>query len=136
MIILSINNNKERIILPIHPPGVGPSRQKAPIEFKTFRNRTLLLDTFSGLRSLSIESMFPERSNKYSFQEKNSLDAMDYVKILNRWMDIKIPIRIKIFIGNELFLNMPCTITDFTPIPDQVKDINYTLGLKEFPIIN
>lgn len=136
MIILSINNNEESITLPIHPPGVGPSKTKAPIEFKTFRNGTILLDVLGGLRTLSIDSFFPETSNKYTFQDKNSLDAMEYVKIINKWIDIKIPIRIKIFLGSNLFLNMPCTITDFTPLPDKVNDIKYTLGIKEFPIIS
>ncbi|MCH4891177.1 hypothetical protein EZV73_26600 [Acidaminobacter sp. JC074] len=134
MIILSINNNEDSITLPIHPVGVGPSRTKTPIEFKTFKNGTILIDKKGELRALSIESMFPEHAGKYPFQEKNSIDAVDYVEKLNKWFDIGIPIRIKIFNKDVLTLNMPCTITEFTPLPDKVNDINYTLGLKEFPV--
>lgn len=135
LIVLSINNNEESITLPLHPPGIGPSRQKTPEEFETFRNGFLLLDKKGGLRSLAFESFFPEFTGKYPFQEKNSLDASDYVEILNKWFDIGIPIRIKIFNGDHLQLNMPCTITEFTPTSDQVNDINYSIGFKEFPIV-
>ena len=134
MIILSINNNEESITLPIHPLGVGPSRTKTPIEFKTFKNGTILIDKKGELRTLSIESMFPETAGKYPFQEKNSLDAIEYVEKLNKWFDIGFPLRIKIFNKGLLTLNMSCTITDFTAVPDKVNDINYTLGIKEFPV--
>jgi len=136
MIILSINNNEESITLPIHPPGIGPSKTKTPIEFKTFKHGTILIDKKSELSTLNIASFFPKTSNKYPFQEKNSLDAADYVRILNKWMDIGIPIRVKIFDHDTLTLNMPCTITEFTPLSDQVNDVNYTLSFKEFPVLS
>lgn len=135
MIIISRNNNEEVLVLPIHPLGVGPERQSSHEEFETFRSGNLLLHKPPGLRSLSIESFFPEYAGKYPFQERRSINAKDYISYLNKWFESNVPLRIKVITKDEVIVNMPCMITGFNYVPDKANDIKYTLSLKEYKVV-
>lgn len=135
MIIISRNNNEERLVLPIHPLDVGPDIQSAHEEFETFRSGSLLLYKPPGLRVLTIDSFFPEYAKKYTFQERMSLDGKDYLAYLNKWMASNIPLRVKVITKDEVIVNMPCMIAGFTYAPDKAGDIKYSLSLKEYKVV-
>lgn len=80
------------------------------------------------LRTLEISSFFPY--NHYPFSRDTTYRGMQYVRIIEKWIDKKIPIRIIITDG---FLNMGMSIDEFTySIEGGSKDVYYTLKLSEY----
>lgn len=131
-IVISANNNRELLVFPVVPPDVEVSCPHNNEEFETINNGTLNLIGDMGLRTLSISSIFP--TQRYNWIKTGaSSNGWDYVDYLQRWRKIKTPVRIIATTeeGKE-WLNMACTIDNFTYGLMRNKDIKYTLELKEY----
>lgn len=135
MIVISANNNEEVLTLPIHPVNTPISIQNSHEVFSTFQNGDLILiDEHTGLRSVTIDSFLPEFAGKYGFQEKDSVDADDYLKFFDKWTNVPIRIYISDKKGNEK-LNMPCVVSSFSHDKDRANDTVYSLVLNEFVLV-
>lgn len=135
-IVVSANNNQEILVFPVVPPDTGAIEKPAKNEiFETINQGELNLIGNLGLRSLSIDSFFPNKP--YSWIKKGSLaNGWAYVDFFDRWRAARVPIRIVITTkdGQER-LNMPCTVENFTHVLDKAGDIKYTLELKEYSFV-
>ncbi|BEP28818.1 hypothetical protein [Helicovermis profundi] len=135
MIIFSVNNNEEVITFPIEPNDIPIEKQYAHTKFSTFQDGDLtLINKNSGLKVVTINSFFPEYPNKYSFQERNSLEPKEYIDFFNKWSEVPLRIYITDKFGKEK-LNMPCVITSFTYSEDKAKDTIYNLSVQEFKFV-
>ncbi|MCT4593586.1 MAG: hypothetical protein N4A57_04850 [Anaeromicrobium sp.] len=129
---LSINNREQVIQLPILPSEFKIKSQHKNETYDTISQGEIKLIGMEGLKSISIESFFP--SKKYNFNRSNEYYGWEYVEIIEKWKERRVPIRIVI---SNTPINMACTIDSFEyGIKDGTKDIYYTLELGEFKFIN
>lgn len=88
-----------------------------------------------GLRSIDIKSFFPIRD--YPFLQNRSMWGMAYVDTIERWRDMRIPIRLVIVDSKgSQSLNMAVSIDHFEWGVKKDGDIYYTLQMTEFPFIS
>jgi len=88
-----------------------------------------------GLRSIDIKSFFPIRD--YPFLQNRSMWGMAYVDTIERWRDMRIPIRLVIVDSKGAqSLNMAASIDHFEWGVKKDGDIYYTLQMTEFPFIS
>lgn len=132
-IVFSANNMAEVMTLPIVPSEFNVSKPFANEEFETIAHGTLNLIGLKGLRSLSINSFFPNRL--YSFA-KNTKRAAECIAFFDKWAAKRVPIRIIVTDDKQKeILNMSCTIENFEHGIDRAGDVPYTLDLKEFVFV-
>lgn len=134
-IVLSAENNKEIYILPIVPKDSPETNN--PYQNETFGtiNGEIKIIGEKGLRTLSLNSFFPNK--EYSYIKKGaSSNGWEYVNWLLKKANEKKPIRIVISTkdGQER-LNMPVTIDSLIYYVDKVGDIQYTLNLSEYILL-
>ncbi|MFD2088838.1 hypothetical protein [Brevibacillus brevis] len=131
---LSINNNAEVMQLP-----VPPADYNVPSPWGTEQvdglQQSLLLIGLKGLRSVDIKSFFPIRD--YPFLQNRSMWGMAYVNTIERWREMRIPVRLVIVDSNGAqSLNMAVAITNFEHSVGRSGDIDYTLQMTEFPFVS
>ena len=137
-IILSANNNETVLVLPVIP-------DKMPELIQPFNNTTfdavnqeinLIIGT-KGLRTVTLQSFFPINKN-YPFQRPGSgeKDGWKYVAFFNKYGYLKVPIRMIFLNGMEEISNMAYTIESYSFQINKVKDIEYTIELKEYRFVN
>lgn len=135
MIIISANNNEEVLIFPIEPNNIPIVSEKTHTIFQTFQSGDItLINKNSGLKIVTIDSLFPDFKNKYTFQEPGSEDAQRYLDFFEKWVDIPIRIYISDKQKKEV-INMPCVVTSFTHSRDKANDVVYSLVLQEFKFV-
>lgn len=131
-IFLSINNREQVIKLPVAP---SEFKIQSPVNNETFTTANLgdiKLLGLRGLKSISISSFFPVHD--YPFLRDNSYKGFEYVEIIERWIDRRLPVRLVIPAAG---INLPVTIDSFEYGPqDGSGDIYYTLVLSEFKLVN
>lgn len=132
-VFLSINNNAEVMQLP-----VPPSEYNVPSPWGTEQvdglQQSLLLIGLKGLRSVDIKSFFPIRD--YPFLQNRNMWGMAYVNTIERWREMRIPMRLVIVDSNGAqSLNMAVAITNFEHSVGRSGDIDYTLQMTEFPFV-
>jgi len=133
-VFLSINNNAEVMQLP-----VPPAEYAAPSPWNNERvdglQQSLNLIGTKGLRTVEIKSFFPIRD--YPFLQNRSMWGQEYVDTIERWRDMKVPIRlvIKDSKGSQS-LNMAVTIDNFEPSVKRDGDIYFTMQMTEFPLVS
>lgn len=133
-IFLSINNNEEVMQLPVPPANFTiPSPWKN--EQIDGLQQTLNLIGIKGLKNIEIQSYFPSRD--YPWLQNRTMWGMEYVDVIERWRERRVPIRIIIVNtdGKNLF-NSAVTIDEFEHGMKQDGDIYYTMELTEFPFVN
>lgn len=135
-IIFSANNGEEVRIIPVLP-------EKLPTMEQSYNNTTFesingdinLIGT-KGLRTVELSSFFPVFKNYCFMRPGSEQDGWMYVAFFNKWADRKVPIRM-VWIddkGREIS-NMAYTIESFSVTINKIKDIEYTLSLKEYRFI-
>ncbi|WP_432408562.1 hypothetical protein [Wukongibacter sp. M2B1] len=134
-IAVSANNNDEVLIFPVIPNDIEVSTPQSNEEFQTINSGILNLIGDIGLRSLSIASIFPTHDYNW-LKAGSSSNGWEYVDFFEKWRKEKVPIRIIIALkdGSE-WLNMACTIDNFTYGIMRNEDIRYTLDLKEYTFV-
>lgn len=134
-IIVSANNNEMVLILPVIP-------EKMPEMVQPFKNSTFdtvngeinLIGT-KGLRTVTLQSFFPV-NKKYRFIRPGSeLDGWKYVEFFNKYASLRVPIRMIWLDELKEISNMAYTIESFTFQINKVKDIDYTIELKEYRFV-
>lgn len=131
-IILSYNNNEVAMVFPVAPnemPGVTSPQSNGTFESTQGETNTI---GPMGLRSVTIESIFPNRDYAW-LRPKSSADGWSYVDRIEAGRRRHIPFRCIMLdnAGREI-LNMACTVDNFTYALDRAGDIAYTLELREY----
>nr|DAD95068.1 MAG TPA: tail assembly protein [Siphoviridae sp. ctVqj4] len=135
-IIISANNNETVLVLPVIP-------EKMPEMSQTYNHTTfdavaqeINLIGNKGLRTVTLQSFFPVNKN-YSFQRPGSeKDGWKYVAFFNRYADLKVPIRMIWLDDLQEISNMAYTIESYAFQINKIKDIDYTIELKEFRFVD
>lgn len=137
-IILSINNGEKTMQLPVLPSELDyPVNVMANETFQTVNGEIQLIGA-RKLRKISITTFFPD--NLYRFDKTGQAGfgawggkgqaAKRHVEELQRWIDRRVPIRLRI---PYLNLNMAVTIDNLAPkLKDGTGDIYYTIDMTEF----
>lgn len=134
-IVFSANNLEETLTLPIIPSDFSvPEITNKNEEFEIIGGingvGVLNLIGLKGLRTLSINSFFPNKVYSFAKSQKYGNDCVAFFK---KWSDKRVPIRIIVTDNNgKKLLNMACLIESFIVGVDNVGDFPYTLDLKEF----
>ncbi|KYG92350.1 hypothetical protein A0U40_05245 [[Bacillus] sp. KCTC 13219] len=127
-IFLSVNNREQIIQLPIVP---SEFRIQSPINnetFTTINQGDIKLFGERGLKSLIIDSFFPNKD--YSFARDKTYKGWEYVEIIESWIERKLRVRL---IATGSPINLVMTIDDFEyGVQDGSGDIYYSLVLSEF----
>lgn len=135
-VFISIDNNAEVIQLP-----VPPANYTVPSPWKNEQldglQQALNVIGLRGLRSVEIESFFPIEGHDYPFLQSREMWGMAYVETIERWRDMRIPIRLIIAdASGKKSLNIAVTIDDFETGVRQDGDIYYTLKMTEFVFVD
>lgn len=133
-VFLSHSNNKEIMQLP-----VPPASYNVPSPWNNEKveglQQSLNLIGLKGLRTVEIKSFFPIRD--YPFLRNRSMWGMAYVDTIERWRELRVPIRLVIVdSGGSKSLNMPVTIDEFEWGVGRSGDIDYTLQMTEFTFVS
>lgn len=121
----------EVIRLPVIPSEIMISSSQKNEVFETVQLGELKLIGLKGLKSLNIDSFFP--SKDYPFLKDRTYKGFEYVDIIEKWRDTRLPIRLLITDTN---INMPTSIDDFEyGIKDGTMDVYYTLTITEFKVV-
>lgn len=134
-IIVSANNNETVLILPIIPEVMPEMIQ--PYKNTSFDavNQEINLIGAKGLRTVTLQSFFPV-NKKYWIQRPGSeSNGWKYVAFFNKYADLRVPIRMIWLDGLDEISNMAYTIENLTFQINKVKDINYTIELKEYRFV-
>lgn len=133
-IFLSINNREEVIQLPIIPETFGIELASNNETFNTISQGDLNLIGTRGLRSMTIETFYPNR--EYPYAKSKDITGDEFIEKVLMWINRRLPIRIVVINkeGNEV-INMAVTIDTFNYYYDKVGDVVYTLGLREFRFV-
>lgn len=125
------NGQQETITIPVIQ-GIEPiTCSTNDEEFQTINGSVLNLIGGKGLRSFSFSSFFP--SKKYNFISwLKYRDPQEYVDFLEKYRDLKIPIRIIVTDKYRIVLNMLCRYNFVYSLRDKAGDIPYTLEIKEY----
>lgn len=129
---MSYNNHEEIKVFPVVPNNIEVSRTQKNEEFETIDSGTINLIGDPGLRTLEINSIFPNQAYAW-LKHGSSSDGWSYVNFLEKIQDKEIPGRIVIgkHDGSE-WLNMAFSIEKFTHGEMPNGDIRYSLELKEY----
>lgn len=129
---MSYNNNEEIKTFPVVPNDIEIERPQNNEEFETINSGTINLIGDAGLRTLEINSIFPNQAYTW-LKRGSSSDGWSYVDFLEKIQDKKIPCRIVMgkHDGSE-WINMACSIEKFTHGIMLNGDIRYSLELKEY----
>ena len=130
-IFLSINNREQVIQLPIVPSEFKIPSPMNNETYTTINQGDIKLIGQRGLKSITIESFFP--NNHYSFSRNKAYAGWEYVETIESWIDRRVPIRLII---TDTPINLAMTIENFEYGPqDGTGDIYYSLELEEFKFI-
>ncbi|BBI32490.1 hypothetical protein [Cohnella abietis] len=133
-VFLSINNNKEVIQLPVPPPEYDVE-SPWKIDQVDGLNQSLSLIGLRGLRAIEIKSFFPAAD--YPFLQNRTMWGMDYVAAIERWRSLRLPLRLVITgTDGKQRLNMPVVIDEFKYGTERNGDVNFSLHLTEFAMVN
>lgn len=130
-IFLSINNREQVIQLPVVPSEFMITSPQKNEGYNTISQGDIKLIGMRGLKSLTLSSFFP--SKDYPFLRDRTYKGWQYVKMIESWIDRRVPIRLII---TNTDINMPVTIESFEYGPqDGSGDIYYSLQLEYFPFV-
>lgn len=131
-IFMSVNNGEEVIQLPIIPAEFSVTKSQKDEVFETVSGAELCFIDIPGLKTISWSSFFP--SKDYNFLKCDRLaDVWQYGYKIDTWISRKLPIRL-IISGTPI--NMAVKVTQFDYQIGRSGDINYSITLKEMPLIN
>lgn len=133
-IFLSVNNREQVIQLPIVPEEFEVEFSNNNETFTTVSQGDLNLIGSKGLKTITIETFFPNK--EYPYSKSKTMTGDEFVESILSWIDRKVPIRVVITNkeGKEI-INLPVTIDSFNYGYDRVGDVIYSLSLREFRFI-
>lgn len=127
-------NRKTVINFPIVPQDLEWGRITKSNVLSTLTQDIDLMENHE-LRKLTIQSFFPSKVKKYSFQ-KHHAQGKKIVEILNWWQDQKTPLRLVITAKDgSTLVNHAVKVVEFTRKLDRVSDYVYTLSLQEHIVL-
>lgn len=131
-IFLSINNRAQVIQLPVVPEQVKIVTAMNNQTYDTISLGEIKLIGLPALSSITLDSFFPAKD--YPFSRDTTYHGWEYVKIIEAWKVLRIPVRLVI---SDTPVNMACSIDKFEyGVQDGSGDVYYTLELSEFKFIN
>lgn len=131
-IFLSVNNRAEVLEIPVVPPEFSVTKPQGDETFETVTGAELSFIDVPGLKTIAWESFFPSRD--YPFISGKKLDDVwQYGYKLDMWVKLKLPVRL-IISGTPI--NMACKISQFDYKINTTGDIEYSITLKEMPLID
>ncbi|ABR48580.1 conserved hypothetical protein [Alkaliphilus metalliredigens QYMF] len=133
-IFLSINNREQVIQLPIIPEDFQVEFSNNNETFATISQGDLNLIGNQGLKSIIIETFFPNK--EYPYAKSKEFTGDEFVELMFQWIERKVPIRVVITNNNgKEVVNLPVTIDSFNQGYDRTGDIGYFLGLRQFRFV-
>lgn len=131
---ISINNNEEVIQLPVPLEEYSVDSPFANQKVNGLKQNLNMIG-LRDLKTVDFSSFFPIR--EYPFLQNRSLWGMEYIDILERWRDRRIPVRL-IIVDNKKkkTINMAVTIDNFEWDVRQDGNINYSMSFTEFPFVD
>jgi hypothetical protein len=129
-IYLSVNNREQVICLPVLPAEFTVTKPQSNEIFETITQGQLKLIGTPALKGILIESFFPARD--YPFLKDRSYKGFEYVYIIDKWVEAKLPIRLII---TDTPINMVCCVDDFSYTIKKDGDLYYSLTLGEVKLI-
>lgn len=129
-IYLSVNNREEVLTLPVIPPGFTLQKPQGTETFETISKGDLMLIGEAKLKGISFESFFPVRD--YPFLKNRDIWGWEYVDIIDRWIDEKLPIRLII---TDTPINMAVAVKNFECSVKTDGDVWYKLEFEEFNLL-
>lgn len=127
---LSAENRKNVFTIPVVPPQISLPIQQYNYEQFDSLNGTLTLVGQPKLRVISWESFFPKR--KMPWMKSGFQEPQHYLKLIEYWINAKIPIRIIVKDEQREILNMPAMITAFDYSYEALGDMRYSIELTEY----
>ena len=119
-IYLSVNNREQVLRLPVLPPEFSVTKPQANETFETVTQGQLKLMGTPGLKG-------------YPFLKDRTYTAFGYLFVLDTWISKKLPIRLVI---TETPINMACCVDDFSYTISKDGNMNYSITLSEFKLVN
>lgn len=133
-VILSFDNGAEKFTLPVTPKefSIGDNQNNTTVNITEAGELNLL--GFRNLKTLSLESFFPN-GHDYPFIVSDELKGpYEYVAILRRWKESHKPIRV-IISRSDVNLAMGIEGLQYGP-RDGSGDVYFSLSLKEYRFLN
>ncbi len=133
-VILSFDNGSEKFTLPVTPKefSIGDGQNNKTFQITEAGEINLL--GFRNLKTLTLESFFPN-GHVYPFIVSDELkDPYEYIAILRRWKDSHKPIRI-VVTQSDVNLAMAIESLQYGP-RDGSGDVYFSLSLKEYRFLN
>lgn len=131
-VIISANNNEEVVVLPV-VPTIPVSTTQENEEFKTADQGSMNLIGDLGLRSFSIDSIFPVEGSYEGMRPGSVGEPFVYVDFINKWRMEKVPFRvIASRPDGSLWFNIPMLVDNFSYEHTKSGAIKYKLSLTEY----
>ena len=130
-IIFSGNNGEEIYYLPIIPECLPELENAYYSEDFESDNGTLTLLGERKLREVELSGVFP-LTEKRNFRPNADKNGWNYVTFFNKYANSKLPIRMIIVDGTKEISNLAYSVVSLTTTLNRIKDIEYTLRLKEY----
>ena len=130
-IYLSVNNREQVIRLPVIPSTFTIVKPHSNEVFETADHGQLKKIGKAGLKSITIESFFPVRD--YPFLRDRTYKGFEYVYIIDKWVEAKLPIRLII---TDTPINMVTCVDNFEYSIKSDGDLYYNLALSEVKLVN
>ena len=128
-IFLSVNNREQILQLPVIPPEFTITKPHKNDTFETASHGDLKLLGAAGLKGIVINSFFPVRD--YPFLRSRAYYGWEYVYIIDKWIEAKLPIRLII---TETPINMAVAVDSLDYSVKSDGNLNYSLSCSEFPM--
>ena len=129
-IFLSVSNREQILQLPVIPPEFTITKPHKNEVFETASQGDLKLLGPAGLKGIVINSFFPIRD--YPFLRSRAYYGFEYVYIIDKWIEAKLPIRLII---TDTPINMAVAVDNFEYTIKQDGDLNYMLECVQLPLI-
>lgn len=129
-IYLSVNNRAEVLKIPVLPPKFTIEKPQGTEVFETADGSQLLLLGSEELKGITIESFFPVRD--YPYLRDRSMKGWEYVYMIDRWRQQKLPIRLII---TDTPINMVVGIPNFPYSIKSDGDLWYSMECKQFNLL-
>lgn len=122
-----------RIILPVVPaelPKVGNPQNNET--FSSVLGDLRIIGTL-GLRTVTLETIAPTYSNKYSWSNPLGADGKEVIKYLRQAQLTYAPLRLSIVYSNGSdYVSMMCVVDSFEYYTDNAKDFHYSVTFTEY----
>lgn len=128
-----LDGSAGRIILPVVPaelPKVGNPQNNET--FSSVLGDLRIIGTL-GLRTVTLETIAPTYSNKYSWSNPAGADGKRVITYLRNSQLTYAPLRLSIVYSNGSdYLSMMCTVDNFEYYIDNAKDYHYSVTFTEY----